>query len=332
MSACGKIEAAPAAEGASHLVMATAIGHHPEQVRPFIHSLRRSGYAGSVVIFVDRQLERALAQEARGWDVTLIGVPKWRPQMGSVTPLQGLPRMLWRGLRLALWVTMRCLRALPDGDLKSRLQVAVAGRLLFPTESRHFRYLRLLKGSEFRRILLADVRDVLFQSDPFRELPAGGLAVGVEIPNYTLGTEPHNAQWVKSAYGPAILERIGANPVSCAGVTYGERDAMMKYLDLMVKEVGGLSVRAVGLPGIDQAVHNVLVWTKRLDDVHELRPLDSTVATLNGVEERDVVLSQSGRLLNRDGSEPSVLHQYDRLPGLAPRLLQSLAQDSRGRR
>ncbi len=80
-----------------------------------------------------------------------------------------------------------------------------------------------------------------------------------------------------------------------------------------------------GIGGADTAIHNMLVWTGRLGEPALLEPLNSPIATLNGIDATSVSLSPTGRLLNADGSEPSVLHQYDRLPALRERLLEALA-------
>jgi hypothetical protein len=126
-------------------------------------------------------------------------------------------------------------------------------------------------------------------------------------------------------YGRAVLDRIGHNPPSCVGVTYGDGQSIERYLRLMVAEILALEAPAARQGGADTAIHNYLLWTGQLGEVHLLETLASAVATLTGISAEDTNLSPAGRLLNRDGSEPSVLHQYDRLPELAPRLRRSLA-------
>ena len=310
----------------STLVMATAMGYRPQEVRPFVQSLRRCGYSGAAVLFVDKSLEALFRTEALAADIALVRVPRWRP--GIVSRSQPRWRKtLWSGARLVLWTGMKLAGFLPrGGESRLTLQLALADRLYPPMQSRFFHYKRFLTRSRHQRILLTDVRDVLFQRDPFTDLPPVGLGVSIEMSEYTLATEPHNAERLRLLYGEGILDRIGSNRVSCAGVTYGERNAMMRYLDLMIGEIENLSLRKVALEGgLDQAMHNALLWSERFQDVHFLETLASPITTLHGFAEADVPLSARGGVLNRDGSEPSVVHQYDRVPGLAPRLLQTLA-------
>jgi hypothetical protein len=169
------------------------------------------------------------------------------------------------------------------------------------------------------------VRDVVFQRDPFLDLPRHGLAVSIETDAYTVASEPHNAMWVERVYGSGMLARIGDERVSCVGVTYGDGPAMSDYLRRFNRELMGLAPAAAGVAGADTAIHNVLLRTGRLGEPCLLEPLQSPVATLNGIPEASVRLSRDGRLLNADGTQPSVLHQYDRLPGLRDSLRSSLA-------
>lgn len=48
--------------------------------------------------------------------------------------------------------------------------------------------------------MLTDVRDVFFQSNPFKNL-GKGLFVGMENPDFTIGTEQYNQKWIIDAYG-----------------------------------------------------------------------------------------------------------------------------------
>jgi hypothetical protein len=122
-----------------------------------------------------------------------------------------------------------------------------------------------------------------------------------------------------------MLERIGSSPVANVGVTYGDREAITGYLERMTTEILAMSPRRAWIGGADTAVHNMLVWTGALGEVTQLPPLQSAVATLNGIDEAELRLDGDGRLRNRDGSLPSVLHQYDRQPSIRDQLLAALA-------
>ena len=308
------------------MVIGSAVGLRADQVRPFLASLRNCGYAGDVALFVNRRLHRRLRD-----DPVAAGV--WLLRTRSLLPLNfrrvygsRVLWALWRPVHAAAWALMRLAGRAPlPGRVRGRLQAAVARVTCTPMDARFFHALRFLERHPYERVLLTDVRDVLFQRDPFADIPPRGLAVSIETDRYTIGSEPHNRRWIGDAFGPDLVARIAANPVSCVGVTCGEGRAVTRYLELMTGEMRRLSPEVARRGGADTAVHNALLWTNQLGDVQRLEPLASPVATLNAIAEDEIKLSARGTLLNVDGSEPSVVHQYDRVPGLAPTLLRTLA-------
>jgi hypothetical protein len=303
-----------------NVVMGAAIGLTAKQVTPFVASLRNAGYNGTVVLFVDPALDRALRGEPAARGVTLIRAHQWLPFKFGLLEHPRAMRLIWAPLQAALWAALRAARRLPGGG-----ELPVAKLLYTPMETRFMRYRRYLRDHAHARVLLTDVRDVVFQNDPFDHLPQAGLAVSLEVPSYTVGTEVHNAAWIKRVYGPQMLTEIGAERVSCVGVTAGDAAAVSRYVTLFIGELLRLPPKTAGIGGADTAIHNALLWTNRLTPVHLLEPLASPVATLNGVADADVAISAEGKLLNRDGSEPSVLHQYDRIPAIREGLLRTLA-------
>jgi hypothetical protein len=306
--------------------MGAAVGQTADEVRPFLQSLRRTGYSGAVALFVDPALERALRGDPAARDVTLIRSRQWLPFKLGLWTRRRVMRFAWLPLQLLLWAAVRALAwIVPDEEHRFRLQLPLAAFACTPMEARFLRYRRFLDEHPHGRVLLTDVRDVLFQSDPFSALPRSGLAVSIESTAYTIATEPHNRAWVKRGYGPGMLERIGDCHVSCVGVTHGDLVAIGDYLEQMTGEILLLSPSRVGVGGGDTAIHNVLLWTGRLGAVHQLGTLASPVATFNGIDEWQVRVTPQGKVLNADGSQPSVLHQYDRLSALGATLRRGLA-------
>lgn len=306
------------------LVLGTAIGYTKSQVAPFLRSLRASGYAGSVVLLVDRRDVVHFRDDPLFADVTFIGVTSWPPQRYPALQKSRAQRWIWRPLQAALWATMRLAAWLPLRERwRWRLQIPLGGLLYTPTESRFLRYYDLVASGHYSRILLSDVRDVIFQTDPFEKLPVSGLAISLEVPDYTIGTERWNQSRVLLIYGEATLRQVAGHPVSCSGVTAGDAASMRQYLELMTRDIFGLSLRALRHGWFDQAIHNVVLRTRWQQPLHGLATLSSAVATLGAVPEAQLRLDSRGRLLNHDGSLVSVVHQYDRKPGLRSILLRS---------
>lgn len=306
--------------------MGAAIGLSLQQVTPFLKSLRNAGYRGDVVLFVDQRLDRELRGTAIAQGLATIRARQWLPFKLNLVGRPNAMRLLWTPLQMVLWGILTMLRRLPLTEVtRTRLSLPVAFLYYTPMEARFLRFEQFLAASRYGRVLITDVRDVVFQSDPFAHLPREGLAVSIESEDYTVGSEPHNAMWIERVYGRGMLARIGDQRVSCVGVTYGDREAITAYLRRFNQELMALGPKALGMGGADTAIHNVILRTHQLGEPHLLEPLQSPVATLNGIPESSACLSPEGHLLNRDGSEPSVLHQYDRLPGLRDHLRRSLA-------
>lgn len=298
-------------------MIGAAVGYPAHLIAPFIESLRRAGYRGDVALVVDRRLARVGKRDPLFRDVAFITAMQWVPMLFGLLG-QGRRRRLfplWRAVSIVAWTVLATMRGL------LRPPLWLVGALLPPTESRFLVFERYLAGADYDRVLISDVRDVLFQRDPFETLPARGLAVSIESRQLTLTSEAHNAAWLRLAYGAEVLERIGERPVSCSGVTTGDRDAVRRYLRLMCREILRLPWRALGRSGVDQAVHNYLLWTGQLGDVHALETLAGPVATLGAMPDGQFRFDVRGRLIDDDGHVIAVVHQYDRIPGMKEKLL-----------
>lgn len=309
------------------LIMGAAIGYSEQQISPFLTSLRKSGYTGDVVLVVGTSLARRARSQPLFHGVTLLSSPHWFPFKYGLFQRRRTFKWFVRPILFPLWGLVRILGKFPlNEDWRLRLQGMITQYSMSPTETRFLRYLRFLqRHNYYSRILISDVKDVLFQQDPFLGLPLSGLAVGMELRRKTIGSEPWNAWTVRLVYGPHVLEQIGTKPVSCSGVTYGDRASMLRYLKLMTSEILSLNFRATWQP-LDQALHNYILWTGKFGEFQPLDLFQSPLATLSDVDEQLIQLNAQGKLLNQDGSVVSIVHQYDRLPRLKAILLDSLAR------
>ncbi len=309
----------------STLVMGAAIGYQPNQIEPFISSLRNAGYKGDVLLLVSPAVKRRLANSPLFIDVRLVAVRQWFPVRFRLVKQRLLSVLIWAPQRLITWLSIRALGYREGVDtFRERLCLSLGQHLYPPSETRYLHYLQFLHANPaYSRILISDVRDVLFQEDPFEHIPDTGLSVSMEIKKYKIESEPYNAGWVKTLYGESMLRKIGENQVSCSGVSYGDRLTMLRYFQLVVAEILGMNYKAAktALGGYDQGIHNVLLWTGQLDPVKKMYSLSSPVATINGLEVDELQFNDDGYLVNKDGSKVAVVHQYDRVPNLRDHLI-----------
>lgn len=168
-------------------------------------------------------------------------------------------------------------------------------------------------GPGVGKVMLADSRDVVLQSDPFAGIK-DSLVTGLEP--RTIGTcTKYNAKWICTIYGKAGLAGLTDKSVICSGVTLGPCDRIMEYLRAMCDEIWKNLPRLRIFPFYDQALHNHLL---HLDGFPaQLAANDGGfLVTLHHQDPGTFVLDRvHGRLLIGDTC-PAIVHQYDRHPVL----------------
>ena len=176
--------------------------------------------------------------------------------------------------------------------------------------SRYFAYLDFLaRNSErYANVMISDLRDVVFQSDPFeRPLPAD---IVFALERRRIGDELTNRNWIAAAYDDAVADNLRDFQVSCSGTTFGTAAGMLRYLVAMTTELASLAGRDVlQIRGIDQGIHNYVVRMRPLRQAW-FDPTDSIVATLQFVPDTSIETTPRGILV--DGRLTPVLHQWDR--------------------
>jgi len=306
-----------------HLVLGAATSYELAEVMPFVRSLRRTGYAGHVALLVD-VLRPESRQALQAMGVELITVTEqWRAR----SRWQGLRRSAARLQLLASWCGTSRAWGEPD-PTQRRLR---RNRSVVPfhhiSSGRYFYYYDYLvrQPVRFDRVMLTDVRDVLFQEDPFAFKPPQPLLFFLEGRGQPIGTEPYNRKWVRQLYGRRVLRSLADQRIVCSGVTIGQGHAILRYLELMCDELAPLTSRMCGRVGRDQGVHNYLIWRNRFPEAALLENGRGPVLTMDIVAFERLRGAPDGALLNDDGSRVAVVHQYDRHTGCAEQLLRQLA-------
>jgi hypothetical protein len=173
--------------------------------------------------------------------------------------------------------------------------------------SRFFNYLEFLirRGGDYANVMLTDLRDVVFQSDPFATPLPAEIVYAQE--RCRLGDSPVNHNWVVQGYGEAVAHGMRDCIVSCAGTTFGTTSGMLRYLLAMTHELSSRTVPITG--GIDQGVHNYVVRMHPLLNAW-FDPIDQIVATMHFMPQESIQCTERGVLI--DGRLVPVLHQWDR--------------------
>ena len=165
-------------------------------------------------------------------------------------------------------------------------------------------------AQRFRKVLLTDLRDVVFQGDPFAEPLHTEVSFAAE--DDTIGPCPWNSSWLRMAYGEAVLEELADRQISCSGTTIGEADGIVRYLRTMRTEIETRPYDRTTF-GVDQGIHNYIVWKLR-PAYGRLDIVNSVVKTLYYTS-KDRVQVTDGRI-TVDGRAAPVIHKYDSHPDL----------------
>lgn len=177
---------------------------------------------------------------------------------------------------------------------------------------------------KYNLVVSTDVKDVIFQRDPFawleQNLGDKKLVAGSEALQYQ--DEPWGDDNLKSAYGGYVYNKFKTNTIYNVG-TLGGRSEYMRdlFFNLFYNSLGR------PIPIVDQAVYNVMIQTQPYRDqvlFAEQRMgwacQAGTVADPNKMDyfrpnllEPEPVWN-NGQVLTSTGDPFVIVHQYDRVP------------------
>lgn len=187
---------------------------------------------------------------------------------------------------------------------------------------RFFMISDVLSKIRFDNALLADARDVFFQSDPFANVQSSLVFYKEPI---SISNCKINSGWIERDYGKDVLDRISHHSVLCCGTILGQKSELQKFLsiycDLMSSRLQELKTLSWAF---DQSSLNKLAYDQRatLDFITKGNE-DGEVATLH--HETRFFINRYGYLVNSVGSIIPVVHQYDRFPWLEKHFENSLS-------
>lgn len=141
----------------------------------------------------------------------------------------------------------------PANDPREARPVATARYEMYWIWSRQY--------DQSSRILILDVRDSFFQSNPFTFQESNDVCTldlfeenreAVDI-----GRSSYNSKWVRTAYGNKIFDSMSEKPVICSGSTMGSKPAIELYTRAMTAQFDKSKCKQVGC---DQGFHNFLYY------------------------------------------------------------------------
>ncbi len=276
-----------------NVILGLCEGYKPAAILPFITSLKNVDYTGEVVFFT-RSRAKELIEFFKSNDIDISSYGRGR--LGPLTePVRSICNLCF---------------SLNKSSRATELQEKLAQYFWNVQSSRylHYRDYLVKNRKKYHWVMLTDVRDVIFQADPFSwDLPSG-LHVFEEYPEVSLGEQTANRNWIEALYGKEELKNLKDYPIVCSGVTIGTIDSMISYLNEMSNEIAKKS----GPVGFDQGVHNYLVRNNRLSNLH-IHEFNQGPVVHIGIAPRKIIKSNdSGKILDSADKLVPVVHQYDR--------------------
>lgn len=174
---------------------------------------------------------------------------------------------------------------------------------------RHFLYYDYLLKNEgkFRNILLSDIKDVIFQVNPFDFPLIDSLYVAME--RQSIADCEWTSQWILNGYDDAALDGIKQNNVSCAGTTLGPSHHIKRYLYKLLVEIQQLKD---AYASADQSAHNILLYRHDLDPVVKLDNKSGVIMTVGTLHDVQFLFDTKGYLVTSAGKKVNIIHQADR--------------------
>lgn len=198
--------------------------------------------------------------------------------------------------------------------------------------TRYIKYLEFLSDcTEYKNIFLSDTKDVIFQANPFENLPDEFLYLFKEDSGTKISDDYYyNSWWIHSAYGPEMLNTIGGNNIICSGTILGSYNEIIKLLVLINEEFTKIKKDKLDVfknTILDQAIVNYLGYMILRDNKNvTLKPSGDVVGTLGAtlgavpgdagtLPATDSIL-MNGYSIMINSLIPAIIHQYDRHTGL----------------
>jgi hypothetical protein len=180
----------------------------------------------------------------------------------------------------------------------------------------YLRYLRKHR-SRYDQVMHSDVRDVVFQKNPFDGITSPQCHFYLEGAARTIGEDETNSRWVRGCFSPADADKLAQCRISCSGITIASTASLIAYLEKMVARVRAVPwriYRKIG-HGYDQAIHNYLV---HLDPTTDGMVVENNrhIATMALEPRAAYRLDHYANIHGTDGHLFAICHQYDRFPDI----------------
>lgn len=190
--------------------------------------------------------------------------------------------------------------------------------------SRFLKYRDILADNQqYKHILLADIRDVFFQGDPFINLPNQEyLYAFTEDPAVTIEIEKYHISMISRLFGEDELKKFAGKKIICSGTILGTNQKLLNWLNIFAEYLVQIQKVNAGICHemlLDQVIANHIFYFQESGKATQVKDNGDIVGTIGHCithpnHSGDMKFEYNSVYL--DNKIPSIIHQYDRSPEL----------------
>ena len=286
----------------SVIILGAATGYSPDKVELFLKSLSVSNFKGKVALFINNtqynEYQKYYSKKNYSFELDFIF-----SKIGILSSSKKIGKNTKKIIKVLSSIVV---------SLDPRMKKDFIYFLGLPHVSRFFDYHDyLLVNDYFKYVMLTDTRDVIVQKNPF-ENELSGLFLGMEDARTLIGQDSFHIKWISDVYGKNYLNSISTQQISCAGVTLGDYNSVLDYLNVMLTEFMNLPYYKMVRSNYDQGIHNKLLYSNKFKDVKFCNPLQSIISTIGIVPRQEIFMNDKNEIIDINGKPSTIIHQYDR--------------------
>ncbi len=161
--------------------------------------------------------------------------------------------------------------------------------------------------SEYDKIFVTDIRDVIFQGNVFENYIGYQNFLVYGSTKYKYQTSGYDSQWFRNIFSEDDYQQIKDKLVICCGMVLGSRVEMINFFKKMTELLKNSDTW-----GDEQAAMNYLIYNKQLpiENLIESNVETGAFINLGVIGTPHVGFVKGDKILREDGGMPAVVHQW----------------------
>lgn len=286
-------------------------GYSESDLAPFFNSLTQCGFNGDICYITQEQDAPALSNFLKAGNINL-------HLFKGQTPMRKN-----RVRKIGKYIDTLCSRYPFLGKVSVPFREKYAIKNACAHLRRHFLFRDVLNSSakDYQNVMMTDVRDVIFQRDPFDfDIQPDSIYYFLEAEHTRIQDCEKNSWWITEMLGGKALERLGPNHISCGGTIIGCPKIMLMHFKITTESIAK-NLRCCNRAGIDQAPHNLIIWDRLVPNVNAIPNRAGIILTMQTTKREHWSITDDGLIMVDGNKIPNTVHQYDRYPDATKAIL-----------